>query len=326
MKILINTYQAAFITPGGGEVQLMKTYQALQKIGVDVSLFDQWNPRLSEYDIIHYFSVFGGSLYFCQLVKNAGKKLAVSPVIWLDDMSKYPIDEIRAILELADIILPNSQMEADMLANKLELPEDKFMPVYNAVQPEVFKNIDKTLFKEKYGFDKYILNVANIEQRKNQVTLIDAVQGIDIPLVIIGYVRDEKYFEECKKHIGTAKVHFISPFVHNSPELLSAYAGAELFVLPSILETPGLAALEAAAAGCEKIVITETGSTREYFGDFAVYINDVTNPDCIKKCVSYGIDKVEWKNKILSRVIKEKFSWKNTAKKTEDAYNRLWIP
>ena len=43
-----------------------------------------------------------------------------------------------------------------------------------------------------------------------------------------------------------------------------------MFALPSWFETPGLAALEAALAGCS-VVITPFGSTREYFGDLVEY-------------------------------------------------------
>ena len=49
----------------------------------------------------------------------------------------------------------------------------------------------------------------------------------------------------------------------------SAYAAAEALVLPSFLETPGLVALEAAAAGIPRLVITNAGCTKEYFGNLA---------------------------------------------------------
>ncbi len=57
---------------------------------------------------------------------------------------------------------------------------------------------------------------------------------------------------------------------HHDPLLASAYAAARVFALPSWFETPGLAALEAALAGCA-VVITPYGSTREYFGDLVEY-------------------------------------------------------
>ena len=43
-----------------------------------------------------------------------------------------------------------------------------------------------------------------------------------------------------------------------------------VFVLPSTLETPGLAALEAAALGIP-IIITSEGCTKEYFGSIETY-------------------------------------------------------
>ena len=259
-KVCINTYPTAFITSGGGEVQLRKTYEHLLKQGCQVELYNQWDPNLDKFDIVHYFSVYGGSLDFCRKVKESGKKLVVSPVIWLDDMKKYPVGEIQAILNLADLILPNSQAEAEMLNQKLGIPMEKFHIVYNAVEPDVFSNIDSDLFRNKYKLGKYMLNVANIEPRKNQKTLIEAVREVDIPLVIIGHVRDEDYARECRELAREGNVYFIEPLEHNSPMLLSAYAGAELFVLPSTLETPGLAALEAAAAGCKRLLLTDIGS------------------------------------------------------------------
>ena len=41
--------------------------------------------------------------------------------------------------------------------------------------------------------------------------------------------------QRCKE-IGGAQFQYIGPLEHNSPLLLSAYAGAKLFVLPSTLE------------------------------------------------------------------------------------------
>ena len=52
--------------------------------------------------------------------------------------------------------------------------------------------------------------------------------------------------------------------------LASAYAAARVLALPSWFETPGLAALEAALAGCA-VVVTPFGCTREYFGDRVEY-------------------------------------------------------
>lgn len=323
-KVCINTYPTAYITPGGGEVQLRKTYEHLLKQGCQVELYNQWEPNLDRFDIVHYFSVYGGSLDFCRKVKESGKKLVVSPVIWLDDMKKYPVGEIQAILNLADLILPNSQAEAEMLNQKLGIPMEKFHVVYNAVEPDVFSNIDSELFRNKYKLGKYMLNVANIEPRKNQKTLIEAVREVDIPLVIIGHVRDEDYARECRELAREGNVYFIEPLEHNSPMLLSAYAGAELFVLPSTLETPGLAALEAAAAGCKRLLLTDIGSAREYFGEKADYIEDIYNVDYLHMGIRELLKKAKQEESSYKNYIIEHFSWKSVATRTIEAYRKVF--
>ena len=73
------------------------------------------------------------------------------------------------------------------------------------------------------------------------------------------------YARECRR-AGEGLVTWLGRLDHTIPLLASAYAAARVFALPSWFETPGLAALEAALAGCA-VVITPYGSTREYFGD-----------------------------------------------------------
>lgn len=322
IKVIVNTYPTAFITPGGGEVQLKNTVNAIKKNNNDeiiISLYDMWNPNIEKTDIVHFFSVYGGSLNFCENVKKLGKKLVVSPVIWLDDFSKYPIDEIKKILFMADLILPNSKLELEMLYNKLGIPKEKMKVVYNATDIELRKKIDNTLFKDKYNISNYILNVANIEPRKNQLNLIKAVQKIDMDLVIVGAVRDEKYWDKCIAEDKNKKVKYIGVLEHNSDILLSAYLNAKCFVLPSLLETPGLAAIEAVSSGCKNLVITGIGSAKEYFKEHAVYIDNPNDYKEIEDAIlkSFNMNLID---NIYRKELINTFNWKNTAKQTVEAY------
>lgn len=45
MKVLFITYHMAFHTPGGEEMQLMAYKKHLELQGVQVDLFDPWNPN-----------------------------------------------------------------------------------------------------------------------------------------------------------------------------------------------------------------------------------------------------------------------------------------
>jgi hypothetical protein len=60
-------------------------------------------------------------------------------------------------------------------------------------------------------------------------------------------------------------------------------AGAVCHALPSHIETPGLASLEAAMVGCLPVV-GECAPVREYFGDTAVYC-DPMSVDSIRSAI-----------------------------------------
>ena len=48
MRILFNTYPVAFACPGGGEIQLLKSREALEKTGQQVFLFNIWDPQFDK--------------------------------------------------------------------------------------------------------------------------------------------------------------------------------------------------------------------------------------------------------------------------------------
>jgi glycosyltransferase involved in cell wall biosynthesis len=93
----------------------------------------------------------------------------------------------------------------------------------------------------------------------------------ELTLVLAGEIRDPRYWAEVQQAAGGQLVH-VGAIPHHSPLLRSAYAACEVFVLPSLFETPGLAALEAAGQGA-RIAMTREGSTTEYFGDTVHYLN-----------------------------------------------------
>jgi glycosyltransferase involved in cell wall biosynthesis len=274
MRVLFNTYPWAFDCPGGGEMQLLKYAEYLPKAGVEVVFHDLWHPGFDQVDLVHFFSGMGGSVHFCNYVRRRGLPLVISSSLWVTEETRhlYPLDEIRSQFALADTIIPNSEIEADQLVRILNLPRERFKPVPNGADPLFLQPVPEEVFRRRFGVEGlFILNVGNIEPRKNQRTLIEAMQSLGLPLVLIGHVRDRDYFEHAMA-AGAGFTRYLGPLDHHDPALRSAYRACSVFVLPSTLETPGLAALEAAACGA-RLVITTEGSTREYFGEEAVYVD-----------------------------------------------------
>ena len=142
LTILFNTYPVAFDCPGGGEVQLIKYMEALSQAGVRVLRYDIWNPRFAEADIVHYFSVQGGSWRFCTHVRDVCRiPLVISPIIWIDKPEKYGMEEIGSTLRMATRILPNSKLECQQLSSFFGLEPSLLTPIVNGVDDVFFEAI-----------------------------------------------------------------------------------------------------------------------------------------------------------------------------------------
>lgn len=320
-RILFNTYPIAFNTPGGGEIQLMRYYEYLNKIdGTKVDFFNQWNPSLKKYNLVHFFSVMGGSNQFCGLVKELKIPLFITSSLWITDKTllNYPMEEIKIQLNMADKIIVNSNMEANNLSTYFQLNSNKFVTIYNGVSDFYCEDISEDIFINKFNIkDKFLLNVGNIEPRKNQLLLVKAMRKYpNYKLVLIGHVRDEEYFKQIRE-ISSNQIIYLGNLEPESDLLKSAYVACAAFVLPSILETPGLAALEAAAAGA-KIVITEIGSTSEYFGNKVVYVN----PYDVESIIA-GIEIALISRQDLKDEVRKNFAWKKQINALNDEYSKF---
>ncbi|NOR54972.1 MAG: glycosyltransferase [Sulfurovum sp.] len=323
MKILFNTYPVAFDKPGGGEVQLLQYQKYIHnKENIDINLFNLWKPDFLNYDIVHYFSCMGGSVHFLSHVKKLELPLIISPNLWVTEETKhlYPFDEIRNDFILADVIIGNSDTECNLLSDIFTMPRGKFLTIYNGIEESFFEPIDTSLFLDHFNIsEKFILNVANIEPRKNQLSLIKAMKNFpELKLVMLGYIRDQQYLEECLNEGGN-QIIYLGSLPHDSLLLKSAYAACELFALPSTVETPGLAALEAAAMGA-KILVTLEGCTQEYFGNYVTYVDPNSEED-IKEGISKSLNKQC--SKELYKHMKENFLWSNVVKKLSNTYEKL---
>jgi glycosyltransferase involved in cell wall biosynthesis len=317
--VLFETYTWAFVTPGGGEQQLKEYARHLPAHGVEVVFHDHWNPVLETVNLVHFFSSIGGSWHFCNFVRERGLPLVISSSLWMDEKNThlYPIDEIRSHLSLADVVVTNSHAESAALSNILGLPFDLFMPVMNGVDPRFAAPHRPDLFRKTFDIQgPFILCVANVERRKNQLNLVRAMSRGPAPLlVMIGHIRDQGYAAEVFAE-GEGKVRYLGHVDHESPLLTSAYAACDAFVLPSTLETPGLAALEAAAAGAP-VVVTRIGAPPEYFAGFCHYVNPA-DPSDIARGIAAAMK--QGPSLDLSAHVVQNFTWPHVIAALPEVY------
>lgn len=326
MKTIFATYPWAYFTPGGGEYQLEKLYKAIKKTNYSLEKFNCWEPQV-EFEIYHYFSCIGGSFDFCNYLKEVGKKLVISSSLWITkkNIHNYPIEEIKRQLNLADKIITNSKMETSLLSDTLSINQEKFEVVHNGYDSKLIefrnkKEIPSYNITQVLGKD-YIYCLANIEPRKNQHVLIEACRKLNLNLVLAGNIRDHGYFSKLNIKKDDSLIKFIGPIKHNSEVYFSLFSNAKCFVLPSKLETPGLAALEAAAYGLP-LIITSEGSALEYFGDLKTYYDgDQSDIDKLCDILEYVVNNPS--NGIVDEEQIKKFTWDNCALRQIEIYKNL---
>lgn len=343
MKVLCSTYQTALQNPGGGEIQLSKTVDALREQDQTVMTFDPFEERIPDYDVFHAFSSHHDNLTTVSYAADNGIPTAVSTIYWepmgyirqQSGLRKYVkmaeelgkratrkvgityLDKQKQLYDMADVLLPNSEAEAELIASKFDISREKLRPVPNAVDRR-FADADPARFAEEHGMEDFVLFVGVLSRRKNVARALAALDDLDEDIVVIGPEGDTDYAAKCRSIAGD-NVHFLGGIDHDDPMLASAYAACEVFLLPSWYETPGLAALEASLAGA-KVVVTDRGSTQEYFRDYAEYV-DPSEPNSIRAAVESALAK-ETPAGLRDRVL-ENFMWENAARETISAYRSI---
>lgn len=341
MNVVVAGYQAVSILHGGPNTQITNTIKHLHQFGVSVKRFDAWSDfKKEECDLFHVFAANIGTFHLTREIHALGIPLVVSPITYslhshafvrttlvgtrfLQKFGKGFWSDYQLTSDMcgwAQRVAPNTGAEGDLLVNGLGVDRAKIRVIPNGVDRR-FAEGDPSHFQKAYGLDKFILNVGHTGHvRKNVLSLIRALGKIDHPAVIIGRIIKGAYGDACVREAEKfPHIRLIDGMENNSAMLASAYAACDVFVLPSLFETPGIAALEAGLAGA-KVVITGEGGTREYFGDRADYC-DPRSVESIRAAICRGLERK--KDPALRLHIEREFLWERVAEKTAGMYREL---
>ncbi|MCJ8209800.1 glycosyltransferase family 4 protein [Mucilaginibacter sp. RS28] len=355
MKVAFVTRLNLYKIAGGDTVQIEQTARQLRNLGVEVDILRSVDPiPYEQYDILHFFGIprpgdmvyhsskakmpfvvstihcTYGNYYkynkkgigaFFSFLNSDSMEYFKTIARWIVGKDHCPSrhyflngqrKSIVHVLETADFILPNSYSELNRL-KELYTQKVKGWVVTNGINPEKFP-YDPTIQKD----DNLVICVGRIENRKNQLNLIKALNNTAYKLVLIGEPSANQldYYNECKSIAGP-NVVFAGRLSHE--DMVHYYQVAKVHVLASWFETTGLSSLEAALMHCN-IVITEEGDTREYFGEDAFYCTP-ENPDSIRQAVDKAIAATF--NPELAEKIKAEYTWRKAAEQTLAAYQAL---
>ena len=207
----------------------------------------------------------------------------------------------------ADRIIAVSKQTKSDIVDFFQIDEDRIDVVYQSCDPifrEKHKKKEVRNVLSKYGLpSEYMLYVGTIEERKNLLSLIIAIEigSIDIPLVVVG--KPTSYAKKVRDYIAGKNIEHIY-FLENVPssDLPALYRRSVLFVYPSKFEGFGLPILE--AINSETPVITSKGSCfSEAGGKHTLYV-DTSNIDELSDAIDRVLTDSGLRKKMIEKGLK----------------------
>lgn len=271
----------------------------------------------------------------------AGRSVAtfhdLSPFTWAHchapQLARYLQKELKTTLLRADALITDSEYTRRELAEYFAWPIERIHTVPLASSAEFHPRSPLILRDalKRHGLEVggYSLFVGTIEPRKNIETLLDAYSRLPLalrtrwPLILTGYHgwRNDAIHErlEVAKREGWARYLGFVP----SEDLPLLFAGARLFVFPSLYEGFGLPVLEAMSSGVP-VVCSNSSSLPEVAGNAALMC-EPTDVEALTRLIQKGLEDGLWRTTAIEEGLLHaaSFSWERCAMETLQVYKTV---
>lgn len=304
-RILMRNRQNALSSPGGDTVVMMRIAEELTRKNVHVDVDVEHSRGLEDYDLVHLhnFATPEHTEMLARECVDAGVPYVVTTMyedapLFYTQMSAQaqgffayinagqPAERFEEFMAPVRTCAPAARLDnrwtADHAAALIasgpgeqhclmrDYPNTRHVATYRLGSDVGFPDVSGERFAARTGMREFVLCVARLESRKNQLMLLKALEDSELPLVLAtgGFTYQRTYAQACQIYRRRGKTLFLNRL--EPQDLASAYVAARVHVLPSWYELPGIVSQEAAKRGI-RVVVTDNGTPRDYFGDFAQY-------------------------------------------------------
>lgn len=240
---------------------------------------------------------------------------------------RYLNAQIRQTVERADLIFTDSQFSADEISEMLGVSPSRIRAIHLGLTGNMERPDDATVqaMRQHYRLERpYLLFVGTIEPRKNLPFLMEAfeqMQGFDGELVLAGMTGWK--FEPIFERLATSKARIRYLEYVDERWLPALYAGAELFVFPSLYEGFGFPPLEAMRCGTP-VLSSRSGSLAEVLGDGAAYAPIEQAAEWADETTRLLNDSDRRTHLVKAGYVQAaKYKWEETARQTWQHYREL---
>lgn len=247
----------------------------------------------------------------------------------------------RLAIRSADAFVAISQAAAQDFQTLYHIPASRIVITPLAADPMFRPQLPETIAALRQRLDlpdHYLLYVGSNKPHKNLPLLLDAwtrVQRsvyetpnphspLSTPQLLIATSWDPASPDPAQRaqELGLGdSVRFLPNFP--SADLPALYAGADLFIFPSLYEGFGLPVLEAMACGAP-VACSNASSLPEVAGDAALLF-DPTDPAAIAAAIAHALSDASLRDDLRQRGLVQaaRFSWAETAQATVAAYRHV---
>ncbi len=220
-------------------------------------------------------------------------------------------------------VIAVSQATACDLRRLLGVPDDRIAVVPEAAAPAFKPQPEQAIAaaRDKYALpDEYALYFGSNKPHKNLVCLVEAWAEVaartPTGLVIAGHW-DMRYPQARERAAALGlegRVHFAGPIAE--ADVPAVYAGAKVFVFPSLYEGFGLPVLEAMACGVP-VVCSRASSLPEVAGEAALLV-DPNDTHGLAAAICRVLEGVQLARTLRAKGLEQaaRFSWEQAARTT----------
>lgn len=242
-------------------------------------------------------------------------------------------DSIEHAARQADQLIAVSEFTKREMLEILDIPETRISVTHLAARADYYqRNSSQTAtVLDRFGLQHggYAIHVGTIEPRKNIEMLLSAYEGLEqslrrrFPLVLAGspgwlsgaiHEKLDRYQSEgWLKYLGYV----------NESDLPFLYAGARVFVSPSLYEGFGLPLLEAMSSGVP-VIASSIEATIEITGNAAALF-DPNDPEVLREELQIVLHDNALRSEMISKGLRRssEFSWLKTASDTYQVYRDI---
>ena len=203
----------------------------MPEAGISARLWRPFEDSFADFRCLH---LFGTAVEFLPIVESArrsGVKVLLTPETWREDRGRiawaYPRGWLqrsrawfhksgrrilsrppawqRELYAAVDLLLPNSNVEAQRIARRFKFPLDRLRVIPHGVDPRMAQ-ADPELFRRHAGVRDFVLYAGAIEPKNQQLGFLLAMKEVDVPLVIVGKMSLPSahwYLDECCRVAGS---------------------------------------------------------------------------------------------------------------------------